>query len=197
MIDKIISAVTAPNWVEWAALGFNLAYIWLAAREDARCWIFGFIGTIATFVVSLEANLKSDAALQVYYAGSAIYGWLSWRGEFDNQQSLHIKQIPLSMHAYLVAIGLLTGWFLGNIWHSAAWRYEDAILTSFSIITTFLTARKILESWLYWIVIDAAYILIYGERGMYLLALLSVIYTIVSIRGYFVWRKKITLVSSQ
>ncbi len=168
----------------------------MAAREDARCWIFGFIGTIATFVVSLEANLKSDAALQVYYAGSAIYGWLSWRGEFNNHQSLQVKQTPLSMHAYLMGIGLLTGWLLGSIWHSAAWRYEDAILTSFSIITTFLTARKIVESWIYWVVIDATYILIYGERGMYLLAFLSVIYTIVSIRGFFVWRKKIALVSS-
>jgi nicotinamide mononucleotide transporter len=80
---------------------------------------------------------------------------------------------------------------LGYYWHTAAFRYEDALLTVFSVITTFLTARKILESWIYWMIIDAGYIFIYGEREKYLLAILAFIYFLFSIRGYFYWKKQV------
>jgi nicotinamide mononucleotide transporter len=188
-IENMMALVREQGAVQWAAFGFNCVYVLLATREDLRCWHYGFIGTILTFIVTLEANLKSDALLQAYYAGSAIYGWYTWR-EKARLSDDNISTLPFYYHVILATIGILCIMPLGDIWTDAAFRYVDALLTAFSIITTFLTARKILESWLYWIVIDTAYIFIYFERGAHLLAILSLIYALVSIKGYFNWKAK-------
>ena len=50
-----------------------------------------------------------------------------------------------------------------------------------------MVTRKVLENWLYWIVIDGAAIYLYIDRGMYLTALLFVLYVILVIIGFFQW----------
>lgn len=176
--------------VQWLAFGLNIVYVLLAARGNAWCWVWGFFGTIFQFIVCLDADLKSDAALQIYYSFSAIYGWLSWQKKVDTA-ALQVTSAPLSTHLKIGLLGIALAIPLGYFWHKAAFRYEDATLTAFSIITTFLTARKIIESWLYWIVIDFSYMLIYFDRDKQLLAVLSLIYCIFSVRGYFAWKKQI------
>ncbi len=189
---KIWAQVHTQNWVqwvEWVALLTNLAYVLLATRGDARCWFFGFLGTIATFWVSWQANLKSDATLQVYYAASAIYGWWAWRRRDEAGQPLAISSLNGYAHIGLLALGVLTAFPLGYVWHNADFRYSDALLATFSIITTFLTARKILENWLYWLVIDACYVSLYAQKSLILLAILSLVYAFFSVYGFFSWRK--------
>ncbi|MFM2267278.1 MAG: nicotinamide mononucleotide transporter PnuC [Bacteroidota bacterium] len=201
MIQQILDIVGNFGVLQWAAFLLNSIYIWLASHERSSCWIFGFFGTIATFFVSLNANLKSDATLQIYYGFSAVYGWLSWQGKVSflgvqkpkDDLPLQVSSMAWRDHLLIILIGALASNLLGNLWSSAAWRYGDAFLTTFSVIATLLTARKIVETWVYWVVIDAGYAIIYGERGVYLLALLSIVYTFFSVKGYFNWKKKIIL----
>jgi nicotinamide mononucleotide transporter len=190
LFDKILPNFLPTDHIQWLAFGFNLMYVILASKGNAWCWVCGFFGTIFQFIVCLDADLKSDAVLQVYFTFSSIYGWLSWQKK-TNDHDLAITSQPLSIHAFLIAIGVLLSLPLGYYWHTAAFRYEDALLTVFSIITTFLTARKVLESWFYWMVIDAGYIFIYSEREKTLLAILSIVYFLFSVRGYFFWRKQV------
>jgi nicotinamide mononucleotide transporter len=190
LFDKILPTFLPADYIQWLAFGFNLMYVILASKGNSWCWVWGFFGTIFQFIVCLDADLKSDAALQIYYTFSAIYGWLSWQKKAD-AHDLAISSQPLSIHALLIGIGILLALPLGYYWHTAAFRYEDALLTVFSIITTFLTARKVLESWIYWMIIDAGYIFIYGEREKYLLAILAFVYFLFSIRGYFYWKKQV------
>ena len=190
-ILKILPFSALDDAAQWLAFGLNLVYVILASRGNSWCWFFGFFGTIFQFVVCVDAELKSDAALQVYYALSAIYGWLSWQERSEDGAPLNVSQIPLSMHLKIGLIGAAVAIPLGLYWQSAAFRFEDAFLSVFSIITTFLTARKILESWLYWLVIDFSYALIYFDRDKSMLGVLSLIYFIFSIRGFYVWRKNL------
>lgn len=186
---KILPFSVLDDAAQWLAFGLNLAYIVLAGRGNIWCWFFGFFGTIFQFVVCVDAELKSDAALQVYYAFSAIYGWYSWQERNDQGVPLDISRIPLSMHLKIGLVGAAVAIPLGLYWQSAAFRFEDAFLSVFSIATTFLTARKVLESWLYWLVIDFSYALIYFGRDKYMLGVLSLIYFFFSIRGFYMWRK--------
>ena len=188
IIETILSYLKATDLTQWLAFVFNLAYVFLAARTNQWCWFWGFWGCLCQGIVCIDANLKSDAILQTYFAGSAIYGWFSWRERADGSQ-LPVSSPPLSMHLKFVLIGVLFALPLGYFWHTAAFRYEDALLTSFSILTTFLTARKILESWFYWLIIDGMYAVIYYERDKVLLAILALVYFFFSIRGYLSWRK--------
>jgi nicotinamide mononucleotide transporter len=152
--------------------------------------VWGFFGTIFQGIVCIDAGLKSDALLQVYYAFSAMYGWYHWRVRQQPTTTLQMSSLPLSYHLGIGLTGLLIAIPLGHCWDSAAFRYEDALLTVFSVMTTFLTTRKIIESWLYWLVIDSSYALIYFEREKYLLSVLCIIYFIFSIKGYFNWKSK-------
>lgn len=192
-ILKILPFSVLDDAAQWLAFGLNLAYVVLAGRGNVWCWFFGFFGTIFQFVVCMDAELKSDAALQVYYAFSAIYGWYSWQERNEEGVPLDISRIPLSMHLKIGLIGTLIAIPLGLYWQSAAFRFEDAFLSVFSIITTFLTARKVLESWLYWLVIDFSYALIYFGRDKYMLGVLSLIYFVFSVRGFYMWRKTLKM----
>lgn len=188
IFNKILPFAVLSDTFQWMAFIFNLIYVILASKGNAWCWVWGFFGTIFQFIVCLDADLKSDAALQIYYSFSAIYGWMNWHKK--NNEVLQISTLPLSMHLRIILIGVGLTLPLGYFWHVAAFRYADAMLTAFSILTTFLTARKILESWLYWIVIDLSYAFIYYERDKKLLVLLSLIYFAFSIRGYLIWKKQ-------
>lgn len=192
IFDKILPFAMMADTIQWLAFGFNILYVVLAARGNAWCWVWGFFGTIFQFIVCLDADLKSDAALQIYYSFSAIYGWISWHKK-EHDVVLPVSSLAPSTHIKLGLLGIAIAIPLGFFWHSAAFRYVDSTLTAFSILTTFLTARKILESWFYWIVIDLSYAFLYFERDKHLLVILSLIYFIFSIRGYLNWKKMLTL----
>ncbi len=187
IFNKILPYAVLADTFQWLAFAFNIMYVILAAKGNVWCWVWGFFGTIFQFIVCLDADLKSDAALQVYYSFSAIYGWMNWSKK--NDSVLSISTLPMSMHVKIILIGIALALPLGYYWHIAAFRYADSILTVFSILTTFLTARKILESWLYWLLIDLSYAFIYYERDKFILAFLSLIYFSFSIRGYLNWKK--------
>jgi nicotinamide mononucleotide transporter len=106
LFDKILPTIFPADYVQWLAFGFNLMYVILASKGNAWCWVWGFFGTIFQFIVCLDADLKSDAALQVYFTFSAIYGWISWQKK-ANEPDLAVSSYPLSIHAFLIAIGLL------------------------------------------------------------------------------------------
>ena len=99
IILKILPLTFLDDAAQWLAFGLNLVYVVLAGRGNAWCWVFGFCGTIFQCIVCMDANLKSDAALQIYYAFSAIYGWYNWqRHNADGSIGVGIQSYPLSIH---------------------------------------------------------------------------------------------------
>jgi nicotinamide mononucleotide transporter len=57
------------------------------------------------------------------------------------------------------------------------------------VLTTWMVTRKVLENWLYWVVIDAVAIYLYIDRELYLTAVLMMVYVVLATAGYFMWRK--------
>jgi len=190
------------GWIQWGAFVFSIIYVLLAARENIWCWFFGLISVILAFIVYIdpEVRLYSDALLQVFYAVMSIYGWWSWRARPQmTGDQLEIEEVPLSISTWsikehLLAIILGTGlsFMLGWMWSQfgAALPYIDAFTSAFSIIATLMVTRKILENWLYWIVIDFVCIFVYIHRELYLFSLLFFIYCIIAIVGYINWRRE-------
>lgn len=201
-INKIISAALGMGVVQWLAFVFSIIYVILAAAENIWCWFFGIISVVLAFMVYIdpEVRLYSDAVLQVFYVVMSIYGWWSWMQQregdthnlADNAGDLQITRWPIKNHLILFVIGcllaLVMGWFW--TWMNAALPYIDAFTTSFSVIATILVARKVLENWLYWIVIDFVCIFVYAHRGLYLFSLLFFIYCVIAVFGYINWQRK-------
>ena len=78
-----------------------------------------------------------------------------------------------------------------HLYSTQALPYLDAFITAFSIIATWMTAKKVIQNWIFWVVIDALAIYLYASRSFYLISGLYGLYTILSISGYFQWKKKI------
>lgn len=202
VFNQILASALGMGWLQWLAFVFGIIYVMLAAREHVWCWPIGLISVVIAFFVYAdpEIRLYSDAILQIFYAIMSIYGWWSWTrtkngntGFSDETEgTLEIHEWTLKRHLILWGIGLVLAGVWGRVWleFGAALPYIDATTTIFSLIATYMVTQKILENWLYWIVIDVVCIFVYLHRGLYLFAIMFLIYAIVAVVGYFNWRKE-------
>ncbi len=186
MIDWL--AAISPT--EWMAVALALAYLLLAVRQNLWCWVCAALSAAIYVYLFAEGGLYMQSALQFYYIGMAIYGWYAWRGGTASRaEPLPVTRWPPREHllAWLSVLALagLNGWLLGG---AHAVTYVDALVAWASVLTTWMTARKVLESWLYWIVIDLIAAALYGSQGLYATAVLFVLYSIIALRGYANWR---------
>ena len=177
--------------VEWSAVGFGLAYLILAMREHIACWAMALISTSLFLCLFWQAKLMMESALQVYYIAMAIYGWWQWRGGNSGTekaiQTLNTKH-HLSICASVALLTLGSGFWL-SAQTEAAQPFLDSFTTWGSIITTILVAHKVLENWLYWIVIDIASMILYANSGLWVTVLLFALYVVLAVLGYAQWRK--------
>lgn len=90
--------------------------------------------------------------------------------------------------AAILLLSIISGFLLDQN-TQAAWPYLDSFTTWGSVVTTYMVAKKVLENWLYWLVIDAVAMVLYIERGLYPTAILFGLYLILVIIGYFSWKQ--------
>lgn len=173
-----------------------LIYVGLAARNSAWCWIFGAAGcAIWAYLDIVQYQLYSDALLQLFYVGISLLGLYRWRRGGAAEDDLPIQHMTSEEHAWLIGGSLVSGFLLGYFvsqYAEAAATYPDAITTTFSIGATFALLQRRIENWWYWVVIDLAYVGIYGSRGATLFAGLMGLYVVLAIYGYFSWRSILT-----
>ena len=176
---------------EAVAVALGIAYLLLAVREHIACWYAAFVSTALSVYVFWGVSLLMESLLNVYYMGMAVYGWMQWRGGVHKGAELAVSRWPWRAHvAAIVGVLCLTaisGYLLLDR-TSASWPFVDSFTTWASVVTTFMVARKILENWLYWIVIDAISIALYLDRGLYLYAGLFAVYLVIAVNGYRSWR---------
>lgn len=190
---NILAAWQAMSGWEVCAVLLAVAYVLLAVKERIECWYAAFVSSAIFLVLFWNVSLLMESALQIYYMGMALYGWSQWRRHANSDEDLHIHTWPLSHHLrWLAAIALLvlvSGYLLANN-TTAARPYLDSFTTWASVFTTWLVARKVLENWLYWIVIDAVSIFLYIDRGLYLTAMLFVVYVVIAVFGLLQWQQR-------
>lgn len=194
----IREALLAMSWLEGLAVLLGLAYVLLAAKESMWCWPAALLSSGIYFYLCIKAQLYAETGLQVFYLIMAIVGWWSWTHGRTKAQStstdkpLPVISWPAKTHILVIALNtaatLLLGWAL-DTYTDAANPFLDSFTTVFSLFTTWMVTRKVLENWLYWIVIDAAAVYLYASRDLYLTALLFILYTLIAMGGYWKWQK--------
>lgn len=193
-MDTLLEQLIAQTPLDWIAVATGLLYVWLAARDNNWCWLFAAISTAAWAYQSFFVYaLVSDALLQVFYFIMAGVGLWRWRRAETPGASAPIISMPLREHLLTVAGSLLGGLALGYGFSqimTAAATYPDAITTVSSVLATFLLIGRRLENWLYWVIIDLAYVWIYLSQGAVLFAVLMGIYTVMALYGFLSWRRE-------
>ena len=182
------------SW-EMLAVFLSVSYIILAIKQSLWCWVAAFISTLIYSILFFDASLLMDSALNIFYLIMAVYGWYSWKyGNVKNQNvELEISTYGLTKNIQivlgLIILSLVLGYIMAN-YTSADYAYLDTFTTVFAVFTTYTLTKKVLENWLYWIVIDSVSIYIYINKGFYLTAVLFALYTILAFVAYNNWKKE-------
>ena len=191
MIDALIAAWNATSTLEWVSVAFGIAYIVLATRENIWCWPAALIGTATAIILFWDVSLLMESALNVYYLVMALYGWYQWRYGSKDHSTLAIQRWQTHQHliaiAVILVLSVVSGFGLEKF-TTADYPFIDSFTTWAAVFTTWMVARKVLENWLYWIVIDAVSVWLFWQKELYLYALLFIAYTIIAVFGYREWR---------
>ena len=183
------------DWVnlETVAVVLSIAYLVLAMKENSLCWYCAFFSTAIYVWIFGDVSLYMESALNVYYMVMAVYGWYLWQRGGDSQGGIEISRWSLATHVSAIGIIMIATVISGYLLAAntdARLPYLDSFTTWASVITTLMVARKIIENWLYWVVIDTVSIFLYLDRGLYQTAGLFVLYIILAVAGYIIWTKK-------
>lgn len=177
---------------EAVAVLLGIAYLLLAMLEKISCWYAAFLSTLIFLFLFWDVNLLMESALQVYYLAMAVYGWWQWRHGQRDDGSLAISRWGARQHLIAVSgvlvLSGVSGYALSQ-YTEASWPYLDSFTTWGAVLTTWMVARKILENWLYWIVIDSLSIFLYLDRELYLTAGLFAAYVVIVIFGFVTWTR--------
>ena len=188
LVAAQFNALSLP---ELAAVALAIAYLLLAIRQNIWCWPCAAASAAIYVVLFAEARLYMEALLNVFYFGMAVYGLWVWRGGAQHKQP-PVTVWPLRRHVAaigtIVAASLATG-FLLTTYTDAAFPYVDSMTTFAAIWATFLVARKVLENWWYWLLIDVVSVLIYWNRGLELTSMLFAVYVVMIPFGLMAWSR--------
>lgn len=198
-IQGVISAAQAMSYWEVIAVVLGIAYLVLAMRENSLCWYAAFGSTAIFSWLFFDVSLLMESVLNVYYLAMAVYGWYVWNKKPQNSamQNEITPKLPITTWSgkqHSLAIGgvfvmtFISGFLLSEN-TTAVMPYLDSFTTWGAVLTTYMVAKKVLENWIYWFVIDAFAIYLYIDRELYLTALLMAVYVIMVIFGYAAWLK--------
>lgn len=187
--EPVLAELAASSALELAAVVLAFAYLLLAVRQQISCWYAAFISTAIFLYVFWNVNLYMESGLQVFYLCMAVYGWWSWQQGEGEDESLKVSTWPLSYHVMAITLIAIATFTSGQLLSDTDQRlaYLDSFTTWSAVLTTWMVARKILENWIYWLVIDAASIYLYLDRELYFTALLFAAYIVIIFFGFAAW----------
>jgi len=178
-LESVLDAFAAMSPWELLAVVFGIAYILLAAKESLWTWFFGFLSTIIYTVIFWEGALVSSSLLNFYYMGMAMYGYILWRSGGGKGDALEVTSWSFQKNMVMILSGLGIALILGYLSHTytdAKFAYLDTFVMVFSVLATWMLANKVLENWLYWIVVDSAAIVLYWQSGYLATIILFMLY---------------------
>ena len=168
----------------------------LQAKEKIVAWPFAIVSVSILAFIFFNERLYSDFGLHIIYIFLNIYGWIIWSKRKNNSEIittnlLSFKGLYLSV-ALTILLTLLLGYIMTNN-TDADLPYFDAFTTGGSLVGQYLLAKKYLQNWFFWIVVDVVAIPVYIYKELYIVAFLFFIFLGLSIWGYISWKKYMTL----
>lgn len=175
----------------------GLIYLWLEYRASVYLWIASIIMPAIYLFVYYNAGLYADFAINIYYLGIAVYGWIWWKygtlhATRRRQEQLPITHMPLRHLLPLMVVFAVTFVVMAQVlihFTNSNVPWWDSFTTALSIVAIWMLARKYVEQWWVWVGVDAVSTGLYICKDLYFTATLYGLYTIIAIFGYFKWKK--------
>ena len=199
---EVVAYATGIDFLEFLGLVFGLLTVWYLIKQNILTWPAGITYVLISFVIFWRIQLYGDFILHIFFLVLNIYGWYYWKyGKKEDEEELPVSTNSLLNNVLVLGISIvgimIFGFFLVKLpdlidgLEPAALPYWDATTSILSVTAMWLTTRKKLENWYYWLIIDVLATGIYIYKGIYFYALLYFIYIFLAAAGYIEWRKSI------
>lgn len=205
------------QFLEYFGVATGLLYLLLEIRQHRAMWVVGFLTSLVYVFVFFRAKIYADMGLNVYYVGISLYGFWQWSrtqlpiGRFKAKDGtgrpadegvekdasrptpILYRRLDLRLGLALAAIlSLIYGgiyYFLANFTDSPI-PAGDAFTTAVGIVATWMLARRIIEHWICWVVVNAVSVYLYYLRELYPTMFLYICYAALAVIGFYTWKKK-------
>jgi len=194
---EVVFTYLQANWIELLGSALSIIYLYLSIKQKVSLWIFGFLCSSLYVVVFFQSKFYADMSLQFYYLGVSVFGWISWKaGKSENRKELPVKRTTPLSGAIILIIALVfyfLYYFILSEYTDSPLPKADAFTTALSIVATWMLARKMIEHWWLWIIVDSVSAGLYFYKALYPTAILFVVYTVMAIIGYRQWKKSLQI----
>ncbi len=201
MIDRLLSALASlpavlleMEWLEGIGLVSGLLCVWLLIRQNIWTFPIGLIYAFVSVAVFFEQRLYADVLLSGYYVLMNAYGWWYWlyggsRTPTDDLPATYTPRKTFIVLTGLSIVGIAAmGWFF-DTQTDADLPYWDSATTILSFAAMWMTARKLVENWIVWLIVDCIATGVYLIKGIEFYALLYGIYLGMAFMGWRAWRQ--------
>ena len=182
------------HWLDILTTVLGLIYIWLEYRASIALWVVGVFMPALDVWLYWSHGLYGDAGMAVYYTLAAVYGFYIWKFKKTRRLKQSLPIIHLPRRKYLpVLLFFLLAWgatyFILVEWTNSTVPLLDSFTNALSFVGLWALARKYLEQWLFWIVVDAVCCFLYIQKGIPFKAGLYGLYVFIAIAGYYKWKQ--------
>jgi nicotinamide mononucleotide transporter len=178
--------------LELSAFVLAALTVYLNIRQNHWAWLFAIVSSATYAVVFYGARLYGDMALQVVFIAVSTWGWYQWLFGGEQHTPLMVSWLDrrgwsACLLAWAAGFALLA-WFLRSYTNTDVPNI-DAFLTAGSLVGQVLVARKKIENWMVWIVVDVLYVGLYVYKSLMLTAILYFVFIIMAVVGLVAWRR--------
>ncbi len=175
---ELVAVVTGFTGVWLGTTGRKITWPWWALSSALYAWLF------------YEFDLFASAALQFVFIAAAVWGWLGWAPTGAEPRTATNKQ-RIIVFLISIAAWVTLAPALASIGAAATW--ADSFGLVFSIVAQVIMVKQYTETWLIWLVVDAAYVVLYATQGLWFTSALYVVFTLVAVRGWLKWGQKTSI----
>ncbi|WP_412062748.1 nicotinamide riboside transporter PnuC [Rubrivirga sp. IMCC45206] len=178
--------------LEIAANVALVASVYLARRNSVHTWWTGMVAVSLFAVLFAGAKLYADVVLQVFFLGTCVVGWWTWRFGGEGRTELPISTLaPRQRLAALAAVALAV-LFFGTVFDrftDAALPYPDSFILGGSVVAQLLMMRRVIDHWALWIAVDVVAVVVYGSKALVLTAGVYAVLLALCVQGIIEWRR--------
>ena len=179
--------------LEFLAFVFGILSVYFAKKENIWVYPTGLVSTIITVYLLYQASYFGDMTMNFYYSIMSIYGWYKWSSK-SIQNDLNItktnnqeKIIGILLFFFTIVITYTVYKFFNFSLEIP--NYIDIFTSGIFFTAMWYMALKKIENWTLWIIGDVIAVPLFAYRGLGMLSLQYIIFTILAVLAYIEWKK--------
>lgn len=181
------------DWLDIFTTVLGLVYIWLEYRVSIWLWLVGVVMPALDIVLYWRHGLYGDAGMAVYYTLAALYGFAVWRFKKTEKEQKPLPVTHMPRRLYLPTLAFfLVAWALTYYvlitWTNSSVPLQDSFTNALSFVGLWALARKFVEQWVFWIIVDVVCTYLYIVKGIPFKAGLYGLYVLIAIAGFYKWK---------